>query len=209
MFMTNMLIIDIVPIDKKRKRIILEDNSCFCLYSREIKNLELETDDQITEEKWIKIEEILEKRAKERALYLLNDMDKTEYELSEKLKAGFYPQEIIDNTISYLKSYHYIDDNRFARRYIEQKKDSLSYRQLMQKLMNKGISKEILNEVLEEKEDGELEALDKLLRKKNIDFSTISTEEKQKIYAYFIRRGFTYENIVKKINEFESHQHLT
>ncbi len=209
MFMTNMLIIDIVPIDKKRKKIILEDNSCFCLYSREIKNLELETDEQITEEKWIKIEEILGKRAKERARYLLNDMDKTEYELSEKLKAGFYPQEIIDNTISYLKSYHYIDDYRLARQYIEQKKDSLSYRQLIQKLMNKGISKEILNEVLEEKEDGELEALDKLLRKKNIDFSTISTEEKQKIYAYFIRRGFTYENIVKKINEFESHQHLT
>lgn len=209
MFITNMLIIDIVPIDKKRKKIILEDNSCFCLYSREIKNLELETDEQITEEKWIKIEEILGKRAKERALYLLNDMDKTEYELSEKLKAGFYPQEIIDNTISYLKFYHYIDDYRLARQYIEQKKDSLSYRQLIQKLMNKGISKEILNEVLEEKEDGELEALDKLLRKKNIDFSTISTEEKQKIYAYFIRRGFTYENIVKKINEFESHQHLT
>lgn len=209
MFMTNMLIIDIVPIDKKRKKIILEDNSCFCLYSREIKNLELETDEQITEEKWIKIEEILGKRAKERALYLLNDMDKTEYELSEKLKAGFYPQEIIDNTISYLKFYHYIDDYRLARQYIEQKKDSLSYRQLIQKLMNKGISKEILNEVLGEKEDGELEALDKLLRKKNIDFSTISTEEKQKIYAYFIRRGFTYENIVKKINEFESHQHLT
>ena len=171
--------------------------------------LELEIDDQITEEKWIKIEEILEKRAKERVLYLLNDMDKTEYEVSEKLKAGFYPQEIIDNTISYLKSYHYIDDDRFARQYIEQKKDSLSYRQLMQKLMNKGISKEILNEILEEKEDGELEALDKLLRKKNVDFSRISTEEKQKIYAYFIRRGFAYENIVKKINEFESHEHLT
>ena len=146
MFITNMLITDIVPMDKKRKRIILEDSSSFCLYNKEIKNLELEIDDQITEEKWIKIEEILEKRAKERVLYLLNDMDKTEYEVSEKLKAGFYPQEIIDNTISYLKSYHYIDDDRFARQYIEQKKDSLSYRQLMQKLMNKGISKEILNE---------------------------------------------------------------
>ena len=170
MFITNMLITDIVPMDKKRKRIILEDSSSFCLYNKEIKNLELEIDDQITEEKWIKIEEILEKRAKERVLYLLNDMDKTEYEVSEKLKAGFYPQEIIDNTISYLKSYHYIDDDRFARQYIEQKKDSLSYRQLMQKLMNKGISKEILNEILEEKEDGELEALDKLLRKKNVDF---------------------------------------
>ena len=204
-----MLITDIVPMDKKRKRIILEDSSSFCLYNKEIKNLEIEIDDQITEEKWIKIEEILEKRAKERVLYLLNDMDKTEYEVSEKLKAGFYPQEIIDNTISYLKSYHYIDDDRFARQYIEQKKDSLSYRQLMQKLMNKGISKEILNEILEGKEDGELEALDKLLRKKNVDFSRISTEEKQKIYAYFIRRGFAYENIVKKINEFESHEHLT
>ena len=53
--------------DKKRKRIILEDSSSFCLYNKEIKNLELEIDDQITEEKWIKIEEILEKRAKERS----------------------------------------------------------------------------------------------------------------------------------------------
>ena len=39
MFITNMLITDIVPMDKKRKRIILEDSSSFCLYNKEIKNL--------------------------------------------------------------------------------------------------------------------------------------------------------------------------
>lgn len=209
MFIKNMSIKDMMTIDKKRQKIILEDGICFCLYKGEIKRLELEPNTEMTEEKCQKVEEILQKRARERAMHLLKDMDKTEYEISEKLRMGFYPKEIIENTIAYLKSYHYIDDYRFALQYTQQKKSKLSYRQLVQKLTQKGISKEILNQILDEKEDGELEALDKLLRRKNIDFSVISREEKQKLYTYFIRRGFSYENIVKKINEFESQEHLT
>lgn len=209
MLIKNMFIKDMMTIDKKRQKIILEDGICFCLYKGEIKRLELELNTEMTEEKCQKVEEILQKRARERALHLLKDMDKTEHEISEKLRMGFYPKEIIENTIAYLKSYHYIDDYRFALQYTQQKKSKLSYRQLVQKLTQKGISREILNQILDEKEDGELEALDKLLRRKNIDFSVISREEKQKLYTYFIRRGFSYENIVKKINEFESQEHLT
>ena len=43
----------------------------------------------------------------------------------------------------------------------------------------------------------------------NIDFSTITWKEKQKICAYFMRKGFAYEDILKKINDIESTEHLT
>ena len=55
--------------------------------------------------------EILRKRIKERALYLLKAADKTEYEIRTKLRQAFYPEELIDYAVDFLKQYRYIDDH--------------------------------------------------------------------------------------------------
>ena len=77
------------------------------------------------------------------------------------------------------------------------------------KLLEKGISKDMADRALSCLEDKEDSALERLIRKKNIDFSTITWKEKQKICAYFMRKGFAYEDILKKINDIESTEHLT
>ena len=49
--------------------------------------------------------EILEKRAKLRALHLLERMDRTEAELRSKLKLDMYPEDIIETVIQYEKGF--------------------------------------------------------------------------------------------------------
>ena len=63
------------------------------------------------------ITEVVGKRAKKRALHLLEQMDRSERKLREKLTQGGYPDCCVDAAIDYVKSFHYLDDYRFASTY--------------------------------------------------------------------------------------------
>ncbi|MCR5774272.1 MAG: RecX family transcriptional regulator, partial [Lachnospiraceae bacterium] len=108
---------------KKNKKLVYleEDTPAFSLYSKEIKQFDLKAGEELTPEKYDEILEILSKRARERCLYLLDDMARTEQQLRRKLAEGFYPEEAADYAIAYCKDKHYIDDEEYARRYIELK----------------------------------------------------------------------------------------
>lgn len=205
-----MIIRKIEPINTKKKKITLEDGRVFALYNSELYHYKLSEGMEISDSMYAEIlDTVLVKRARERLLHLLNDRDYTESQLCGKLKQGFYPEEAIEEALRFGKDHHYIDDVRYARTYAEQKSGSMSRRQLTSKLSEKGIRREIIENVLSGLEDSEENALEKLIRKKNIEFSTASPQERQKIYAYFLRKGFSYENILKKINEIEGTEHLT
>lgn len=208
--MQRMQISQIVILDKKKKKIVLDTGICFALYNAEVRSRGLCEGMELLEGQYEEIlTEILVKRAKARVLYLLKDGDKTEYQLKEKLRKGFYPEEAIEEAVEYAKQWHYVDDYRYASCYAEQKSRTMGKKAIAYQLAQKGVPDDIRRDVLGECTDGELDALDMLLRKKNIDFSTITVKEKQKLYAHFMRKGFSYENIVKKINEFESTDYLT
>ena len=76
----------------------------------------------------------LSKRAKLRCMHLLERRDYTEKQLRDKLRLGKtqYPPEIIDEAIAYVKAYHYVDDARYARQYVECMKVKKSRRQIEQ-----------------------------------------------------------------------------
>ena len=54
-------------------------------------------------------------------MHLLEKRDYTEKELRQKLTAGKteYTQEEMDIAIDYVKSFHYVDDGKYACKYIE------------------------------------------------------------------------------------------
>ena len=58
------------------------------------------------------------RKAKLRALHLLEYMDRTEKGLRQKLEQSGYPTEVVDEAIRYVKSYGYIDDKRYADNYL-------------------------------------------------------------------------------------------
>ena len=150
------------------------------------------------------VQEILPKRAKKRCLGLLQIRPYTEKKLREKLKEGYYSQEVIEEAIKYVKSYHYIDDYQYACDYIFYHKECESRRKMEEKLMMKGVSKEILEQAFydsfeTEEEQQELEILQakKLLEKKQYHPEHMDWKEKRKIYSFLIRKGIRSEVVGK------------
>lgn len=193
-----MIITEIKELDKKKKKIYINGECAFALYNGEIRRYQLKEDNELSAEEYEEIlHEILDKRAKKRILYLLSDSAKTEYQLRQKLKDGFYPDGSIDAAIEYAKSYGYIDDLNYARQYIECKKEKLSKKQMKAKLRERGVAEQTVKIAFEEFEIDESQIIKAYLRKKNIRVDSITLKEKQKICAYFTRKGFSYEEILK------------
>jgi len=145
---------------------------------------------------------VQKKSATVKAMELLVARDYTERQLQEKLEQKEYPQEEIAEAISYVKSFRYIDDRRFASNYLEYHKDSRSYLRMEQDLMRKGIPAELIKQCWEEKlEEGigydEEKLIEEALRKKHVDLKQADYREKQRIAAFLYRKGFGMDAIRK------------
>lgn len=181
------------------------DNGVSCvLYRSEAAQLSIEAQCSLTDENYdYLINEIVGKRAKKRAMHILEQMDRTEYQLREKLAKGEYPQECIDSAVEYVKKYRYLDDERFASSYVRYHQEKLSRQQLSVKLSQKGVSRDIIAEALEmeyEADDGE--KIRNLLSKRHFDPDNTDRQENNKIYQYILRRGFKSSEILKEMRVF-------
>ena len=146
------------------------------------------------------MEELL-KQAKLKALSLLTDMDRTEEQLRTKLRQKEYPNEIVEQAIEYVKSFGYINDSNYARRFVESRKNSKSRKEIYVALMQKGLSKELVDEALAEgySDEDERETIRLLLTKKHFSPTNSSKEEKMKLMAYLVRKGFHYDSVHKEL----------
>lgn len=197
-----MKIVSITELNHKKSKITLQDGTVFALYKGEIRRLHLSEGMELVQEQVEEIyHEILRKRIKERALYLLKAADKTEYEIRTKLKQAFYPEELIDYAVDFLKQYRYIDDQRYAQNYINLYAERRSRRNISQKLMQKGISRQLVNEILDERENElgescEKELIYELLRKRKYNFRETDKKAENRMIGYLLRRGFGMDDIL-------------
>ncbi len=187
-----------------RIKVLLEGHIQFVLYRSEARRYELQEGAELLEGQWQEIKtEILLKRAKRRALHLLEKMDRTEKQLRDKLREGGYPQDVIDGAVSYVKSYHYIDDERYARNFVRCQQEKKSILQMRMDLLKKGISSEWIEAALEEETETSPEQLiEKLLRKKNYDPDTADQRARQRIYQFLVRKGFRSEDICRCMKQY-------
>ena len=74
--------------------------------------------------------DVVFKRAKLRAMHLLEDMDRTEAGLREKLRQGLYPEDAAEEAVRYVKSFGYLDDTRYAENFVRSRKGSKSRREI-------------------------------------------------------------------------------
>lgn len=185
--------------------VLLESGLQFPLYARELTDYELSEGEAIQEETLFQImEETLTKRARLRAMHLLEQMDRTEFQLREKLRQAYYPEQVIDEAIGYVKSFHYLDDLRYAVSYLENHSSSKSLRQMEQELYSKGVAKEIVEQAVSECElpDEELQII-ALLEKKHYDPSGADQKTQQRIYGFLMRRGYSMSAILHAIRQWE------
>ena len=137
-------------------------------------------------------------RAKRRALYLLADMDRTEKELCDKLKKTGYSEETVSAAMEYVKSFGYIDDARYASRYIESFRDRKSRVKMTYDMAAKGVDREVIEKAfLEYPEYDETDLIRHLAEKKLRGKDLTDPAVYQKTAAYLARRGFASGDIVK------------
>lgn len=143
------------------------------------------------------------KKAKIKALKLLERMDRTEAQLREKLLQAEFAPELVDQAVEYVKHYGYLDDERYVRNYIEYRKDQKSRRQIEQELQyRKGVSPELVREVYEKLEPADEKLLIRAyLRKKQYDAETCEEKQRQKLIAALARKGFRVGDILSVLRE--------
>ena len=182
---------------------MLDNEYVFSLYNSEIKKYNIEEECYVDEDFVNKIEkEVLYPRAKDRALYILGRCDKTEKQLRDKLAESFYPQCIIDSVVELLKSYGYVDDERYAHSYIKMKQSVKSRKKIECELIQKGVNMQIIKNAFDDEcEDSELDALRNLLNKTKYKSMLDDKISRNKVVASMMRRGFVYEQITRCIDE--------
>ena len=141
--------------------------------------------------------EILVKRAKQRALHLLSGADYTEAGLRRKLNQGGYTAGAVEEAVAYVKKWHYLDDVRYARNYLEAACKKEGRRKAEAKLLEKGISRRILRELAgEEPPVSETGRIRELLQKKCPRPGEADDAQKRRLYGWLARRGFRNEEIL-------------
>ena len=197
---------EIVRIEKLgngKRKLYFDNQSSFILYYSETRGCDIEEGSVLSNETYeYFLKEVVGKRAKKRALYLLEQMDRTEQQLREKLIASEYPAECIEDAIAYVKRFRYLDDERYAETFTRYKKEKMSRQQIKQKLMMKGIAKDIISNALEEEYDvDESVHIRSLLEKKHFSKTEADEGEFRRVYNYLLRRGFRSSDVIREMNK--------
>ncbi|MDE5967195.1 MAG: recombination regulator RecX [Lachnospiraceae bacterium] len=182
----------------KRIKIYLDDTFAFVLYPQDIKRYHIAESREIGREELSAIyQETILRRARQKAMKLLLRMDYSEYGMRQRLKRDLYPDQAIQDTISFLYEYHYLDDVRYAEHYIRAKGDSYGYAELRQRLLGQGIDTDTIQQVYADLKLDEDGVLREQMKKKLSGKQSLSEKERNRWIAYFMRRGFSYRRITE------------
>lgn len=198
-----MTVTQIEAVTKTKYKVYLDGQFAFVLYKGELSRYHIAVGEELSELVYQQIlKEVLLKRAKLRAMHLLNSMGRTENQLRDKLKQSLYPEEVIETAMNYVKSFGYVNDAEYARSFIDSRKDRKSKRELYMQLGQKGIAKDTLDQIFEEYYDVEdsREAIEAIMRKRRYDPEKATNVETQKIMGYLMRKGFAYDDIRKVLH---------
>lgn len=177
-------------------RVDIENSEPTFLNSEIISKYNVRSSMEVSEDLWDEIVYSNEfRRARERAMYLLDYRDYSYSELYKKLLNN-YGEQICYDVCDKLAELGFINDRRYAeslaRKYMEVKK--LGYFRAVQEMRLKGLSKELIDEVLSGYEDTVHERLAELVEKKYI--RKLEDEDGvKKVKNALARQGYSYSDI--------------
>lgn len=198
-----MVITNIVPKRKKLSAIYIDGEYAMkldteaVLMSRFSVGCEID-DDELKE----LIEMSNEKRAKEKALWLISYRDHSKKELTDKLKRTADEQSA-ELAAERMEQLGLIDDEKFARKYANELINVKHYstRVAEFKLFEKGIDKELAREILEEMDVNPREHISALIEKKY--YKSIGDEKgKKRTISALQRMGYSWSDISSVLNDY-------
>lgn len=200
--MDGVVIVSVEQLSKGTYRLHLDNGESWVLYSSELRACALAEGTVLTQMQYEQIRrDIIGKRAKKRAMHLLERMDRTEAELRKKLLESEYPEDLAEDAIAYVKSFHYVDDARYADCYVRLRGEGKSRGKLLAELQQKGVDRKLASQVLSEYEGerDEPQMIRELMQRRHYDPQTASLQEQRRMYGYLMRRGFQSTDIYKAI----------
>ncbi len=193
-----------IEIQKTRKdRVnIFVDNEFFCgtqLYVV-VKN-RLKEGQEIEEEQLTHIIVESEKNdALNKVAKVLEKSLKTEKQIRQYLKTKGFSEPTIEEVISKLLEYKYIDDESYMESYIRSYSKKYGKQKLKAELLLKGIKKDIIEARLEEFESPEevlFKLSDKFMKNKEATLQNM-----QKLRMHLASKGFTWDEINSAVNKY-------
>ena len=142
------------------------------------------------------------RKAKERALYLLEYRDHTRKELVDKLKRSVSP-EIAEETADRMEELGFLDDERYAEDVagwlLTQKR--LGKRAALFKMQQKGFSREVAEEALRLVDSDPKDAIRELVEQRYERY-LVDQKGVQKVTNALVRLGHSYYDIKEVIREY-------
>lgn len=195
----------IEELSKARSRVYLDEEEAFVLYRGELRSFRVCQGEELAQESYEAImTRVLPRRAKLRAMHLLKNRDYTVKQLHDKLQEGGYPEKAIREALEYVESFHYTDDLRYALGFISAHGENRSRRRLEQDLLGRGIDRATLEKAWEQWEEqggsqDEEAMIQVLLEKKHFDPQRADRKERQRVYAFLMRKGFSAELVRRAV----------
>lgn len=163
-----MIITNIVPKRKKLSAVYIDGEFALKIDTETIISSPYSVGSEIDDEQLKElIDRAEEKRAKEKALWLLSTRDHSKRELETKIRKT-NSAESAQKAVERMEELGLVDDEKFARRYAEELINikHLSVRGAKYKLTEKGIDKNLADEILEELAPDPREHIEILIEKK-------------------------------------------
>lgn len=192
-----MRVLEIIPLDKRRSKVRTDADFAFALYKGELKRYHIEEGAELSDQVCSEILALLCRRARERALYLLQSRDRTEQEIQRKLREGFYPEDVVCRTMDFLKDYGYVNDLEYGRRYVETYSRRRSTARIRRDLMQRGLNRQQIEELLCGEPVPEGDQIREFLVKKGYDSQSCTPQQRRRLISCLLRRGYSYEAVGK------------
>lgn len=198
-----MKIISLQPFKGKTLRIDLEEGEPLFINADVAAEYHLSPGIELPESALMEIVRVNDlRRAKERALYLLDARDYSYVEMFKKLEQN-YPEDICYEVLGRLAELGCINDRRYAERWAEHLclTKKFGYYRAREELKRKGIPDELINDALEPYKEDSCGRIKELIEKK---YARYLTDEKgvNKVKAALARMGYGYSEINQAIKSF-------
>lgn len=177
-----------------RVNVFVNGKFAFSLDLTQVVDYHLKTGMKLTSEVFEELKKASEfGKLYQRALEWVLTRPRSRKEVYDYLYKKVYEKKLdknyINNVILRLEEKKYLNDERFAEFYVENRfvKKGVSAKRLKMELMKKGVAKEIIEKVLSESGRNDEEEIKKIIAKKRARY------DDEKLISYLCRQGFSYE----------------
>lgn len=124
-------------------------------------------------------------------------------EIHRHLRSKRFDDTAIDQAIDQLRAQRYLDDEAFARYWVEQRDQHRprGERAIVSELIQKGVSRDVIDLAIGEREpDADVKRAREAIRRPITRWLTLSeVDRKRRIHQYLAQRGFSYDVIEEVI----------